>query len=246
MKRTLALAGLIVIIIVLAVIWRHNDAGAPGQNNPAHPQSHQTQPADGKAPAFDKTAHSTTDPASIWVVVNKQHPLTPKTYAPTDLTSVGNGQLMRAAAAAALKQMLAGAKQAGYVVTAASGYRSYSDQVAAYDSEVAAYGQAKADSESARPGYSEHQTGLAVDLASGGCSITDCFGSTPGGQWVTANAWRYGFILRYAPGLEQITGYRTETWHFRYVGQPLAKEMHKTGIKTLEQFFNITGGTSYN
>ncbi|MEO8785122.1 MAG: M15 family metallopeptidase, partial [Candidatus Saccharimonadales bacterium] len=138
--------------------------------------------------------------------------------------------------------MLDAAGQVGYTVTAASGYRSYNTQVSVYASEVNNYGQAVADSESARPGYSEHQTGWAVDLASGGCSITDCFGSTAGGRWVTDNAYKYGFILRYSAADTTITGYRAESWHFRYVGPSLSEQMHNQGVSTLEQFFGISGG----
>lgn len=179
------------------------------------------------------------------MVVNKQHPLQPVSYAPADLVSVGNNQYLRAEAAAALNTMLTDAKAAGYTVTPDSGYRSYSTQVTTYNSEVAAYGQAVADSESARPGYSEHQTGLAIDFGSGSCNITDCFANTPGGKWVTANAYRYGFILRYPNDLTDVTGYRAEAWHFRYVGVPLAAEMRQEGVRTLEQFFGVPGGTTY-
>lgn len=194
------------------------------------------------ATVFNKSQFSTTDPSSPWVIVNKKHPLNPKGYAPAGLTAVGNGQYMRAAAASALSQMLAAAQAAGYSVSAASGYRSYATQVSVYASEVNSYGQAVADSESARPGYSEHQTGWAVDLASDGCSINDCFGLTPGGIWVTDNAYRYGFILRYTAANSAITGYRAETWHFRYVGAELSEQLHQQGVSTLESFFGVSGG----
>lgn len=242
-KRYLILFILIVVLAALALWYGH--ANAPAHTKEPSDTKTTAQTSTPKTPAFDKTKYSTTDPASIWVIVNKQHPLQPKTYAPDDLVSVGNGQYMRAEAAEALKQMLAGAQAAGYTVTPASGYRSYSTQVTTYNSEVSAYGQTVADSESARPGYSEHQTGLAMDLASGGCSIADCFGATPGGKWVTENAYKYGFLLRYPDGYTGVTGYRTETWHFRYIGTLLSEEMHKEGVATLEQFFGVSGGTTY-
>lgn len=197
------------------------------------------------APAFNRSLYSLSDPASLWVVVNKQRPLNPADYAPADLVTVGNGQQMRTQAAGALTQMLNDAKAAGYTIAAYSGYRSYTAQVSVYNREVSSYGQTTADSESARPGYSEHQTGWAVDLGSGGCNITDCFGSTPGGKWVTDNAYRYGFILRYPDGKEAITGYRTETWHFRYVGTELAAEMQKQKVTTLEEFFALPAAPNY-
>ena len=240
MKRV-AIIGFVAAAIIIGVgAVVHERAAAPG-GKPAG-KSDAAQPA---KPAYNKTAYSTTDPASIWVIVNKQHPLDPKTYAPSDLVSVGNGQYMRAEAAAALSTMLAGAKAAGNTVTAGSGYRSYDLQISVYNSEVRAYGQATADTESARPGYSEHQTGWAVDLNSGGCNIADCFANTPGGKWIRANAYKYGFIVRYPDDLTDITGYRAEAWHYRYVGISLATEMHTEGVRTLEQFFNVSGGTTY-
>lgn len=241
MKKAYAILALLVLIVGGAFIW-HGRAEAPAHSNSSNAKQNQ-QPR--QTASFNKQKYSTTDPASLWVVVNKQHPLNPLNYAPADLTSVGNGQYMRAAAAAALTKMLSDASAAGYTVTAASGYRSYTTQVAVYNSEVKNFGQAQADSESARPGYSEHQTGWAIDLASGGCSITDCFGDTPGGKWVAANAYKYGFILRYTAENTAITGYRAEAWHFRYVGTELSEEMHTEGVTTLEQFFGIRGGATY-
>lgn len=213
----------------------------PAQSTPAAttPQ----QPADD---IFDKRQYAIDDPASPWVVVNKQRPLQPKTYAPGDLVSIGGGRQLRRAAAEALQTMLTAAKTAGYTVTAASAYRSYDRQVVIYNSEVKAYGQTVADTQSARPGTSEHQTGWAVDLASGGCSITDCFGTTSGGKWVTDHAAEYGFILRYTAGKQAITGYRAEAWHFRYVGKALAEEMKKQHIVTLEEFFGLPAAPDYS
>lgn len=243
MKKAVYILLVLIAVVGAYDIWRHHHQPVkPGGSASQTATDRSSTPA---TPTFDKTKFSTTDPASPWVVVNKQHPLEPRDYAPSDLTSIGNGQYLRAEAAQNLNQMLADARTAGFTVTPASGYRSYATQVSVYNSEVKAYGQATADSESARPGYSEHQTGWALDLASGGCNIQDCFGDTPGGKWVTANAYKYGFILRYPAGLEQITGYRTETWHFRYIGIDLATEMHAKDVATLEQFFNVSGGPDY-
>lgn len=226
------------VIIIAAGVVVHKHAAAPAVPTT---KSSRTSTSGG----FDKTRYSTTDPTSPWVVVNKQHPLNPLSYAPSDLTSVGNGQQMRAEAAAALQHMFADASAAGYTLDADSGYRSYDTQVATYNSIVKAYGQTYADTVSARPGYSEHQTGWAVDIGSGSCHVQDCFGDTPGGKWAQANAYKYGFILRYPPSLTNITGYSNEAWHFRYIGPLLSMELHKEGVQTLEQFFGISGGTVY-
>lgn len=104
--------------------------------------------------------------------------------------------------------------------------------------------QAGADTYSARPGYSEHQTGLAFDVAANGCTL-NCFGSTSQYQWFQQNAADYGFIQRYYSGYEVITGYKSEEWYYRYVGASIAKDMQAKGIKTLEQYWNIPGG-DYN
>ncbi len=251
-KHLLSIAAVFVILAAVYVIGHQATApatiSAPHiiHKAPAKPKpSVETNSKPPTTPTIDKSQFSTTDPQSIWVVVNKHRPLSPIDYSPTDLVSVGAGQYMRAAAGNALTSMLNGAATAGYSVTPASGYRSYSTQVSVYNSEVKNYGQQVADTESARPGYSEHQSGLAMDLASGGCSITDCFGNTPGGRWVTAHAYEYGFILRYPQNKTAITGYRTETWHFRYVGVALATEMHKQDIQTLEEFFGLEAAPNY-
>lgn len=152
---------------------------------------------------------------------------------------------MRREAATALNDMLAAAKLTGNVLTPASAYRSYTTQVSVYNREVASNGQAKADSQSARPGYSEHQTGLAVDIAGGGCNIEDCFGTTAPGKWAAANAYKYGYILRYTDTDVAITGYRAESWHFRYVAPGLAAEMQAKAITSLEEFFGVSGGNIY-
>ncbi len=205
----------------------------------------QATPPDAIQTPFDKTKYSTTDPASLWVIVNKKHALEPKNYAPTDLIQVPGGQYLRSEAANALQKMFTSATQAGLTLIAASAYRSYATQVTVYNREVQTNGQAVADSQSARPGYSEHQTGLSLDIAGGGCSITDCFADTAEGKWAAANAYKYGFILRYTPQDVDVTGYRYEPWHFRYVGVELATEMHNTNIRTLETFFNVSGGENY-
>jgi len=189
------------------------------------------------APTFNKQRYSLTDPTSLWIVVNKNLPLVPASYAPADLVNVGNGQLMRAEAAAAFAELMSAAKSAGYSTLAESGYRSYQTQQAVYNREVQSFGQAKADTESARPGYSEHQTGWAVDIQSPGCQ-EDCFGKTTAASWLAAHAYEYGFILRYTPAKIAITGYRSEPWHFRYVGKDLASQLQQTS-QTLEEFFGL-------
>lgn len=204
---------------------------------------------------FNKSLYSLTDPTSIWVIVNKQHPINPINYVPADLVVPnvplrvpGNETMqMSSVAATALEQMFAAAKTQGINLMLASGYRSYSYQVSLYNGYVQTMGQAAADQQSARPGYSEHQTGFAADVepVSRNCELEQCFGTTPEGEWVAANAYKYGFIVRYTTGDESITGYEAEPWHVRYIGTVLSNELQVTGVKTLEQFFNVAGGTTY-
>lgn len=208
-----------------------------------------------QVPGFDKNAHSATDPASLWVVVNKKHPLQPASFAPSDLVRVtvaardadGQGLRMHSDAAAALQTMFETAKKDGITLYAISTYRPYAFQVNLYASYVRKLGQAEADKVSARPGHSEHQTGLALDIggANPACDAEDCFGGTPEAEWLKANSYKFGYILRYTPDKVTTTGYASEPWHFRYVGPDLALEMHNQNIKTLEEFFGITGGDGY-
>lgn len=202
-------------------------------------------PVDQQPVGFNKTQHSLTNPTSIWVIANKRNPLQPKEYAPSDLVGVGGGQQMRREAADALAQLRSAASRAGMTINPLSGYRSYNTQVATYQRWVNELGQAQADRESARPGHSEHQTGLAIDVGSGTCDIEPCFGGTADGTWLAAHAHEYGFIIRYPEGKEGITGYVYEPWHLRYVGTALAAELRSQGIQTLEEFFGLSAAPSY-
>lgn len=207
-------------------------------------------------PAFDRAAYSIDDPTSPWVIVNKLRPLADgAAYEPPDLVDLPsdmpnpNGYQMRADAAASLEEMFHTAlAETGVQLVAQSGYRSYSVQVRAYDYYVNSLGVAGADLTSARPGYSEHQTGMAMDILDtvSGCSTDGrCFADTTAGRWLAANAWRFGWVLRYPDGATPITGYEFEPWHYRWVGVPLATEMHTTGITTLEEFFGLPAAPDY-
>lgn len=210
---------------------------APAPEPPATPP-----PAPPAAQSFNKQQYSLDDPNSVWIVVNKKRPL-PSSYVPSDLTSVAGG-LMRAQAASGLQTLLAASKQAGVPMQIISSYRSYATQASTYSGYVAKDGVAQADTYSARPGHSEHQTGLAVDLGNGTCNLEICFGDTPAGKWLAANAYQYGFIIRYKNGTTPITGYQYEPWHIRYVGTALAAELQKSG-QTMEQFFGLPAAPTY-
>lgn len=196
---------------------------------------------------FDKLKYSTTDPSSVWVVANKQHQLNPAQFAPSSLATYGNATVS-SIVTDDLKAMTQAASSASVTLTAVSSYRSYDTQTTLYSNYVASNGQAAADTFSARPGYSEHQTGLAIDFGSvtnSGCNFDDCFATTAEGSWLAAHAYEYGFLLRYIADKQSITGYKNEPWHYRYIGRELAVEMKKQSITTLEEFFGVSGGTNY-
>lgn len=201
---------------------------------------------------FDRRTFSIDDPASLWVVVNKLRPLNPQDYAAPDLVSVPvpyvNAPTLRQEASDQIVAMFAQYQaETGNQMQSQSAYRSYSVQVNVYQGWVNSLGQAGADQTSARPGHSEHQTGLAMDISGvpATCALDQCFADTNQGQWLAANAYKWGFILRYPNGLTNITGYEFEPWHYRYVGIELATEMHDTGIQTMEEFFGLPPAPDY-
>lgn len=214
--------------------------------------SEEPSPEPPAEPEFDRSAHSIDDPASIWVVSNKLRPLSPVDFAPSDLSmpeGVENefSQPLREPAARAVEGLIAAAAAEGHAVRIISAYRDYDTQVALYDGYVARDGQEAADAYSARPGHSEHQTGLTVDLDDhGACYLAACFGETPAGRWLAEHAADHGFILRYPEGKQEITGFMPEPWHFRYVGPELAREMRATGVVTLEEFFGLPAAPGYS
>lgn len=157
------------------------------------------------------------------LIVNKSYPL-PKSY--------GSG--IDPDAQAAFDAMAAAAKDDGISLWIASGYRSYDYQQGLYDKYVRINGQEKADTFSARPGHSEHQTGLAFDLN----IIDDSFAGTPEAEWIAAHCHEYGFIIRYPEGKQDITGYQYEPWHVRYLGKETAQKVYDSGL-TLEEYLGI-------
>ena len=219
-------------------------APVPSSTPPPTPAPTPTTSAPAE-PTFDRAQLSLDDPASSWVVVNKARPLSPVDYAPTDLVSLGGRYELRAEAAQAMQAMLAGAAAEGLTITVQSAYRSYDYQVGVFRNQVARFGEEQAEIQVARPGSSEHQTGLAADVGGGGCDIDRCFGANEEGRWVAAHAAEYGYVVRYPDGKTDVTGFRYEPWHVRYVGVPLATELQRTGTATLEEFFALPAAPDY-
>ena len=172
---------------------------------------------------------SATEPTYIEgiIIANKTYAL-PADYAPD----------VDPEAQAAFDDMAAAAQAEGLNLFVVSGYRSYDYQSTLYDSYVAQYGQEAADRFSARPGHSEHQTGLAFDVN----TIDDSFADTPEYEWLKEHCVEYGFIIRYPDGKESVTGYKFEPWHIRYLGKDTAKAVDDTGL-TLEEYLGI--GSEY-
>lgn len=179
------------------------------------------------------------------LIVNKSYPL-PKDYVPTNTYKNATGlnyctTCIDKEAYEKYKEMKADATALGLNIWIQSGYRSYSLQESLYNKYVNRDGKVAADTYSARPGHSEHQTGLAFDLN----SISDEFQYTDEGKWVNNNCYKYGYILRYPKGKENITGYKYESWHLRYVGKDLATKLYNNGDWiTLEEHFNLTSAYS--
>jgi D-alanyl-D-alanine carboxypeptidase len=247
---------LVLLAVAAVVVGAVSGAGTGAASEPAPPEASEPapepeapRPAPAEAPppasvaTFDRAAHSLDDPASIWVVVNKLRPLNPMDYVPADLVDVPVPHtwepLLRQEASDAIVAMFdAAANEAGLALASNSAYRSYASQESIYSGD---------DLSTARPGFSEHQTGLTMDIGpeSGECSLNACFGETAEGIWLRDNAHRFGFILRYPADKTPVTGYEYEPWHFRYVGGDLAGEMHRTGVTTLEEFFGLPAAPEY-
>ncbi len=158
------------------------------------------------------------------LIVNKTYPL-PADYAPGI-----NGEAQKA-----FDKMQADAADLGLNIYISSGFRSYDYQAGLYQRYVDRDGKAAADRYSARPGHSEHQTGLAFDLN----TITDEFKDTDEGKWVAANCYKYGFIIRYPADKEDVTGYMYEPWYIRYLGEETAQTVYDSGL-CLEEYLGIT------
>ncbi|MEX3610254.1 M15 family metallopeptidase [Rothia sp. LK2588] len=195
------------------------------------------------APADSPGDH--VSPDSLQVLVNKRNPLSPRDYAPSDLQAFGSVQL-RSAAAQAAQQMFDAARQAGLSLIALSGYRSYAEQVGTYQHWVNTYGKEQADVASARPGYSEHQTGFALDVGTGaGCDLQVCFRETDAAQWLAEHCTRFGFVLRYPWQQHETTGYWFESWHFRFIGTDQADAYRKAKARSLEDFWGYPTAATY-
>lgn len=225
------------VLYLLLSPYLHDEVGE-GEDIPASATVPATESESAAAsPAVDKSSE-------YLILVNKDHGLG-KDYHPKDLVKVKSTasdrqeqyQKLRKAAAAAFNRLTKAAKKQGYTIKLTSGFRPYSYQKALYNQYIKEDGKNRAEQYSAKPGYSEHQTGLVADVSSPSVNynLVQAYGTTEEGKWLAKNAHKYGFIIRYLKGKEDITGYEYEPWHLRYVGKDAAREIHKQGL-TLEEY----------
>lgn len=192
--------------------------------------------ADADMEFYSKTNESKLSDNNL-ILVNKYNYL-PDGYEPNDLVILtskynsGRNSSMRKEAADAFMKMADGAMLDGVTLKNASAYRSYDYQVNLYNNYVTRDGKEKADIYSARAGYSEHQTGLCTDIN----TIDSSFDNTSASKWLKDNAYKYGFILRFPKDKEDVTGYKYESWHYRYVGEKVAKIIYDEDL-TLEEYY---------
>ncbi len=187
-----------------------------------------------------------SEPNDYTVLVNKYSSLA-SVYEPVDLVQKGDNRYLRQSAYKALDEVNKQMQKEGLHVYLVSAYRGYDRQKTLYDNYAAKDGIENADTYSARPGFSEHQTGLAMDVlnvSSYSGDLEDAhFENTAEYKWLTENAYKYGLILRFPKGYEDVTGYMYEPWHWRYVGEDVAAFMHENNITTLEEYHALKGSS---
>ena len=181
------------------------------------------------------TAAPQHNPDGLLFLVNRRYTVSEVFEPELEMSDVpGQVRRMRPDAAVALREMFAACKEeTGCQLLSISGFRSYTKQENIYNRKLRSVKKdvAKAQEYVAPPGASEHQTGLAMDIGQKHkVTLEISFRDTEGGKWCSENCWRFGFILRYGEEWEEITGYKYEPWHFRYVGKELAKEIHEANI----------------
>lgn len=195
-----------------------------------------------------------TDPNSMTVIVNKELSL-PSDYVPSDLVVPNvlfsfdyydEKKLMRKEAAEALEDLFAAASGDGLALSGVSAYRSYDRQYEIFTNNVKVKGLNHTTKYSAIPGYSEHQTGLSIDVSTKSCNnrLDASFANTKESEWLIQNAHLYGYIIRYAEDKTAITGYSYEPWHIRYVGKALATYLYENNL-CLEEYYNYVPTMDY-
>ncbi|KZE65974.1 hypothetical protein AWM68_06230 [Fictibacillus phosphorivorans] len=228
-----------------------NEQSTPKDESETEPNEEQPSPQT-ELPWLEETVTVSGDGQAVvqnlddlLIVANKERNL-PKDYEPKDLVKPNvpfpfkedlPKKKLRKEAASSLEVLFKAAEENGLELLAQSGYRSYDTQVSIFAYNAEQRGEEVANKTSSKPGQSEHQTGLSMDVTSPEVNyeLVEEFGETKEGKWLAENAHKYGFIIRYLKGKEEITGYQYEPWHLRYVGVDHAKKIHAQGI-TLEEY----------
>ena len=252
--RNRIIFGAIVLLILLGIIFsirgcaKHHQAKVKAKQEAQQKKS--TDPAEEARKKAIKAAKKrenplTEDTGDILMIVNKEYGLSEE-YKPNDLTkvehcdfSVGSDEChqLKKEPAEAIEEMFAAAREDGYEIIMRTGYRSYGYQAALYESYKEKDGEEAADKYSARPGSSEHQSGLCCDVGIEGKDL-NAFEGTDEAKWISVNFGKYGVGVRYPQDKEDITGYMYEAWHIRYVGKEAAKYMHEKNL-TLEEYLEL-------
>jgi D-alanyl-D-alanine carboxypeptidase len=181
-------------------------------------------------------------PTDLLLLVGKEGEPLPEDYVPPDLVALPPGFSsppglpLRQEAAEAFMTMATAAREQGLIIAVVSGYRSHALQAQLYESSVQRIGKTATDRQLALPGRSEHQLGTTADISTPALryGLDESFAALPEGRWLRAHAWEYGFVLSYPEGTEEITGYRYEPWHYRYVGIPAAEYITHSGRTSTE------------
>lgn len=251
-KRGILLTVLATVVVAGSVgAYYYNTLRTHTQTEPTQATTTPTEPKKitltlPNADPIDALIEDYNLPSSQWVVVNKDLPLTDQHYRPSDLTELTSVQTrsekttdersLRAIVIDDVNALFSAGATAGYKFMIGSAFRSYELQTFYYNNYVATSGEAAANKFSAKPGQSEHQTGLSFDisLTSKECYLDTCFGDLAAGKWIAAHAATYGFIVRYPIDKVEITQYQYEPWHLRYVGKELATALNQSGL-TLDE-----------
>lgn len=223
------------------------EPSTPEENQPNEPENQ--DPDDTEKHETEENKPDKDEDPTITALVNKQYSLG-EDYAPEDLVTVDvptvleNPEVkqLRKVAAEALKEMFDEAMDSDISLHARSGYRSYQTQVQLFKNYAEAHGEDAANRYSAKPGQSEHQTGLVMDVTSESVNfqLEESFGETEEGKWLSEHAHEFGFIIRYPEGKEDVTGYIYEPWHIRYLGIDMATKVYESGL-TYEEYLEEEG-----
>lgn len=184
-------------------------------------------------------------PGETTVVVNQYRQLN-QDYVPNDLVELESGIQLSERAKTAFDNLSKSAEEAGFPIHILAGYRNFEDQEKLYNKKLEETTREEADAAIARAGHSEHQTGLAIDVAPKSVKSAEEnleFASTETFEWLYDNAYRYGFIFSYKDGTDEITGYSFKPWHLRFVGEEIAIDMKEDSIRILEEFIDKGGLT---